>query len=172
MDFADEKLLRIAFHEAGHAWMMWKDGLGVRSVSMEPHTPIQGDNRGETLPDLAMEEGRKELSVKFARTALAGSAAEHYLLGRWDEESLLASAYDTGRAKGFMLMSGDDWGSEALDHYVQAMSNTVMEKITRPREWHTITGLAYELLAAGILTGEKVLVILSEGGSEPEAGSY
>jgi hypothetical protein len=163
MDFADEKFLRIAFHEAGHAWMMWKEGLGVRSVSMEPRTPIQGDNRGETLPDLAMEEGRKELSEKFARAALAGSTAEHYLLGRWDEESLLASAYDTGRAKSFMSMSGDDWGFKALEHHVQALSNTVMEKITRPREWHTITRLAYELLAIGTLIEEKVLVILSEG---------
>ena len=163
MDFSDEKLHRIAFHEAGHAWMMVKEGLGVISVSMEPLSPIKGDNRGETVPELAMEEGRKELSERFAKAALAGSAAEHHLLGRWDEESLQASAYDTGKAKGFVAISGDDWKPESLDHYVQRLSNAVMEEISRPRVWHTITGLAYELLASGTLTGEQVLEIVSDG---------
>lgn len=162
MDPSDEKKRRIAFHEAGHAWMMWKEGLGVRSVSMKPFSPIQGDNRGETVPDLAMEEDRKELSEKFAKTALAGSAAEHYLAGNWDEESLQASAYDTRSAKGFMTTSGDVWKPQALDHYVQALSNSVMEEISRPKVWHAITGLAYELLASGTLTEEQVLEIVSE----------
>jgi hypothetical protein len=163
MDFTDEKKRRTAFHEAGHAWMMVKEGLGVISVSMKPLSPIQGDNRGETLSELAMEEGRKELSEKYAKSALAGSAAEHFLLGNWDEESLQASAYDKGRAKDFMAMSGADWKPEALDHYVHALSNSVMEEISRPRVWHTITVLAYELAGAGTLSGEKVLEIVSDG---------
>ena len=162
MDFTDEKKRRIAFHEAGHAWMMVKEGLGVISVSMEPLSPIQSDNRGETLPELAMEDGRKELSERFAKAALAGSAAEHYLLGHWDEESLQASAYDTGKAKGFIARAGDDWKPEVLDHYVQTLSNAAMEEISRPRVWHTITVLAYELLASGTLTGEQVMEIVSE----------
>jgi len=162
-DTFDNTPLRVAFHEAGHAWMMVKEGLGVISVSMEPLSPIKGDNRGETLPELAMEDDRKEFSERFAKAALAGSAAEHYLLGHWDEESLQANAYDTGKAKGFMAMSGDDWKPEVLDHYVQTLSNSVMEEISRPRVWHTITGLAYELLASGTLTGEQVLEIVSDG---------
>ena len=45
LDNSDDKLRRTAFHEAGHAWMMWKEGLGVRSVSIEPHAPAPGDVR-------------------------------------------------------------------------------------------------------------------------------
>jgi hypothetical protein len=162
MDFTDEKIRRTAFHEAGHAWMMVKEELGAISVSMEPLSAIQGDNRGETLPKVAMVEGRKELSEKYAKAALAGSAAEHFLLGNWDEASLQASAYDKGRAKGFLAMSGADWKPEALDHYVHALSNSVLEEISRPRAWHTITALAYELSGAGTLTGDEVLEILWE----------
>jgi hypothetical protein len=163
MDLSDEKKRRIAFHEAGHAWMTWKEGLGVKSVSMEPHRSIQGDNRGETIPDLAIEQGRHELSQKFAKAALAGSAAEHFLLGKWDEDSLQASTYDTRKARGFLAMSGDNRDSESLDHDIQALSNSVMVAISRPREWHNITDLAYALLASGTLTGEQVMEILSEG---------
>ncbi len=162
MDFGDEQKRRVAFHEAGHAWMMLKEELGVISVSMEPGSLVQGDNRGETLPEVVMEEGRKELSEKFAKAALAGSAAEHFLLGNWDEASLQASAYDKGRAKSFLAMSGADWKPEALDHYVHALSNSVLEEISRPGAWHTITALAYELSGAGTLTGDEVLEILSE----------
>ena len=162
MDFTDEKKRRIAFHEAGHAWMMWKEGLGVKSVSMELRRPIHGDNRGETVPDIAMEEGRDELSRKFAKAALAGSAAEHFLLGKWDEESLQASSYDTKKAREFIVMSGDEGGSDSLDHDIHALLNSVTREISRPREWDTVTCLAYALLASGSLTGEQVLEILAD----------
>lgn len=160
MDFADEKFLRIAYHEAGHAWMMIEQGLGVVTVSMEPLSAVHGDNRGETVPGSAMEEGKRKLSEKFARAALAGSAVEHFFLGRWDEESLQSSAYDTGRAKSFMIMSGDDWKTQALDHYIQALSGKVLEEISRPRAWHAITGLAYELMQKGTMSGEEVKLFL------------
>jgi len=163
MDFADENKRRVAFHEAGHAWMMWKEGLEVARVSMEPLTSVRRDNRGETVSVQVMEENRKELSVKFAKAALAGSEAEHFLLGKWDEESLQARAFDMGRARSFMVMSGDDWKPEALDHFVQTMSNMVTEEISRPRVWDAITALAYELLVSGTLTGGRIREILSVG---------
>jgi hypothetical protein len=162
IELSAEKRRRVAFHEAGHAWMMWKEGLGVKSVSMEPHRSIQGDNRGETVPDLAIEEGHNELSQKFAKAALAGSAAEHFLQGKWDEDSLQASTYDTRKARGFLAMSKDNRDSESLDHDIQALSNSVMGEISRPREWHNVTDLAYALLASGTLTGEQVLEILAD----------
>jgi hypothetical protein len=162
MDLSDEKKRRIAFHEAGHAWMMWKEGLGVKSLSMEPHRPLHGDNRGETVPDLAIEEGHNELSQKFAKAALAGSAAEHFLLGKWDEESLQASSYDTKKARDIMVMSGDNRESGSLDQDIHALLNSVMGEISRPREWDTVTCLAYALLASGSLTGEQVMEILAD----------
>ncbi len=162
MDFSNEKKRRIAFHEAGHAWMMWKEGLGVKSVSMEPHRPIHGDNRGETVSVLAMEESRDELSRKFAKAALAGSAAEHFLLGKWDEESLQASSYDTKKAREFIVMSGSNRESGSLDQDIQALLNSVMGEISRPREWDTVTCLAYALLESGSLTEEQVLEILED----------
>ena len=163
MDFIDEKLRRIAFHEAGHAWVMLKEGLGVKSLSTRAPSPHGGDNRGETIPDLAMQEGRKDLAEKFARAALAGSAAEHYLMGKWDDESLQANAYDIGRAKGFITMSGEDWKPEALEYYIRVLSNSLLDEISRPRVWNTITGLAYELMKAGTLSGKEVEAILEEG---------
>jgi hypothetical protein len=162
MDMTDEKLRRIAFHEAGHAWMMVFEGLGVISMSLEIRGPVHGDNRGETVAEMQMAEGRRDLSDKFARAALAGSAAEHFLMGDWDEESLLADSYDTGRAKGFMAMTGDDWKSEALDHYIQALANSVLEEISTPRTWHTITRLAYILMERETLTGEEVAAFFEE----------
>ena len=162
IDLSDEKKRRIAFHEAGHAWMLEREGLVVRSVSINPPVSIQGDNRGETVPEKTMEEGRKEISDKFVRAALAGSAAEHYLLGSWDKDGLLASAYDTGRARSYLAMTGNDWKPEAMTHYVQALSISVMEEISQPKAWHAITSLAYELLESGTLTGEKVARILAD----------
>jgi len=163
LEESDDRLRRIAFHEAGHAWMMWKEGLGVRSVSIKPHGSIQGDNRGETVPDRAMEEGHNELSRKFARAALAGSAAEHFLLGKWDGESLQANAFDMAKAKEFLTQSGEDRDPGSLDQDIHALSNRVMGEISRPREWHAVTALAYALLASVTLTGEQVLEILSDG---------
>jgi len=162
MDMSDEKLRRIAFHEAGHAWMMVFEGLGVRSVSLEIRGPVHGDNRGETVPEVQMSEGRRDLSEKFARAALAGSAAEHFLMGGWDEESLLADSYDRGRAKGFMAVSGNDWKPEALDHYIQALANSVVEEISTPRTWHAITCLAFRLMAKGAITGVEIAAFIEE----------
>ena len=162
MHFSDEKLQRTAFHESGHAWMMVRENLGVRSASIRRTPGVRGDNRGLTVPRAVPEEGQQALSVKFARAALAGSAAENYLLGRWDEEGLQARSFDVGRAKGFMTASGNDWSPEALDHYVQSLSNTVLEEISRPRTWHLITMLACELLTMETLDGEQVTGILLE----------
>ena len=162
LDKSNDRLRRIAFHEAGHAWMMVREGLGVISTSIKPLGSIQGDNRGETIPEEQMKEGRKDLSEKFARAALAGSAAELYLLGKWDEESLQAGAYDTGKARSYLVMSGDDWRSDSLDYYVQTMSSFILDEISQPRTWNTITSLAYKLLESNILTGEQVISILSD----------
>ncbi len=38
-----------------------------------------------------------------------------------------------------------------------------MEEISRPKLWHNITSLAYELLVLGTLSGEQVLEIASDG---------
>ena len=162
MDFTDDQKRRIAFHEAGHAWMMVREGLGVRSISISPRESIPGDNRGETVPDQQMEESRRDLSEKFARAALAGSAAELYLMGRWDEESLQAGAFDAGKARSYLAMSGDDWRPDSLDYYVQTISSLIMDEISQPRIWNNITSLAYKLLEANILTGEEVSIILSD----------
>ena len=162
MDFADDKLRRIAFHEAGHAWMMVREGLGLRSVSINPGAFGTGDNRGETLPERSMEEGRRDLAEKFARASLAGSAAEHFLMGGWDEEGLQARAYDTGRAMSYIAMSGDDLRPEALEYYIQVLSNTVMEEMSHPKTWDAVTGLAYALLERESMVGDEVAGIIPE----------
>jgi len=53
-------------------------------------------------------------------------------------------------------MTGNDCEPEALNHYVQMLANSVMEEISRPKLWHNITSLAYELLVLGTLSGEQV----------------
>jgi len=58
-------------------------------------------------------------------------------------------------------MTGNDGEPEALNHYVQMLANSVMEEISRPKLWHNITSLAYELLVLGTLSGEQVLEIAS-----------
>ena len=169
MDFLNEKLRRIAFHEAGHAWMMEKVGIRVKHSSVKAFGTVTGDNRGETVPEKPIEKNRRDLSDKFARAALAGSATEHYLLGSWDDEGLTASAYDTGRAKSYLSMSGDDIKPEALGHYVMALANSVLEEISRPGTWHSITQLAYALMESGTLDGEKVREIV---GADPDIASF
>ena len=162
MNFTEEKMRRIAFHEAGHAWMMVVEGIGVKSVSLKNPESLQYDNRGDAVPENAIINGRRDICEKFAKAALAGSMAEHYMLGNWDEESLVAKAFDTGRARSCLSMSGDDWKADALDHYIHSLGNLVLDEISQPKAWHAITALAYELLASEMLTGQQVGEVLLE----------
>lgn len=156
----DEVRRRIAFHEAGHAWMMLREGLGVRSVTVAAGSAAPGDTRGLTVPDTPLEEGNPELSRRSARAALAGSLAEHYLLGQWDEETLQARAYDTGKAKSALTISGDEWMPDAMDYTIHSMSNAVLNELSRLKAWDEITVIAYALMENEILTGDDISILL------------
>ena len=162
MPLADDRLRRTAFHAAGHAWMLREEGVGVASLSLENPRPSSGDDRGLASAGTALPEGRPDLSLRHARAALAGSAAEHFLLGKWDEESLQARAYDAGKAKSCLVLSGQDWKPEALEFTVHFLTNRVLEVISHPRAWHGITALAYALLERRTMTGEEVERFLEE----------
>ncbi|UCG39244.1 MAG: hypothetical protein JSV00_03150 [bacterium] len=162
MAASDDRRRRVAFHEAGHAFMMVRRGLGILSATIETSHAAPGDTRGLTLPSTVLEENQPELSDRFAACALAGSAAEHYLMGSWDEEILQARAHDTGRAKSYLVMSGREYRPEALDFIIQSMANTVLDEIAAHRAWHAVTVLAYALLEKGTLTGKEVMDVLGE----------
>ena len=160
MEFAEEQLRRIAFHEAGHAWMMLRDRLGVRSATVDSSSCAPGDTRGMTISETVIEENNPELSKKFARVALAGSLAEHFLMGQWDEEILQARDYDGECARNALAMSGEEWSSEDMDYTIHSLSNTVMNEVSRLAAWDEITIIAYALMENETLTGAEVMELL------------
>ena len=156
----DQHLLRVAFHEAGHAWMMLREGLGVRSVTVAAGSAAPGDTRGMTVPDSPLEEGNPELSRKCARAALAGSLAEHFLMGQWDEEVLQARAYDTGKARSALTISGEEWMPDSMDYTIHSMSNAVLNEISQLKAWDEITVIAYALMERSTLSGEELAALI------------
>ena len=162
MKFIGEVRRRVAFHEAGHVWMFIHEGLGVRSVTVAPGSSASGDTRGMTVPQTELEEGRQEVSMSFARGALAGSLAEHYLMGQWDDEILQARAYDNGKAKSALTMSGEEWSNDSMDHTIHTMSNAVLNDISRLKAWDEITIIAYALMENEILTGDDISILLGD----------
>ena len=153
---------RIAFHEAGHAYMLWSEGLGISFLTLDPSRSEPGDTRGLTQPGANLQVGQPLLSEKFARSAIAGSAAEHFLTGSWDGQILEARAYDIGRAKSYLVLGGGDWRQDALDFKVQTILNNVLDEIARPRTWDVITALAFHLMGRGALMGEEASEVLGE----------
>jgi hypothetical protein len=162
MDFSDEVKRRVAFHEAGHLWMMMHEKLGVLSSTIDTGRSATGDTRGLTVAETPMEENMPELARRFARAALSGSLAEHFLIGQWDEEVLQARGFDNGMAASFLSMSGQEWSPEIMESTIHSLSNTVLNEISQLRAWHTITLIAYAFMEKGSLTGEDVAELLEE----------
>lgn len=142
--------------------MMWSEGLVIDSVTLKPSCSEPGDARGMTKAGKEPDGGQPALSRKYARCALAGSAAEHYLTGSWDEELLETRAYDIGRAKSYLVLGGGDWKPDALDYAIQTLANSVLDHIAQSATWHTITALAYTLMEKGEMTGKEVTAFLEE----------
>jgi hypothetical protein len=162
MEFVEEQLRRIAFHEAGHAWMMFKERLGIRSVTVDATSAAPGDTRGLAVSETVLEENNPELSRKFARTALSGSLAEHFLMGQWDVETLQARDYDGESARSALAMSGEEWSSEEMDLTVHSLSSTVLNEISRLAAWDEITIIAYALMENTQLSGPELMELLGE----------
>ena len=164
LSFSEEERRRIAFHEAGHAWMMLREKLGILSVTVDSSgsapgdTP--GDTRGLTVSRTGMEENNPELSRKFARVALAGSLAEHFLMGQWDDEVLQVRDYDGESARSALAMSGEEWSSEEMDLTIHSLSNAVLNEISRLKAWDEITIIAYALMEKETLTGPELVDLL------------
>lgn len=160
MNIFEEKDRRVAFHEAGHVWMMMHEKLGILSSTIDTERSAAGDTRGLTVAEATMEENMPELARKFARAAIAGSLAEHFLIGQWDEEILQARELDNQIAKSFLAMSGQEWSPEVMDFTVHSLSNAVLNEISQLKVWHAITLIAYAFMEKGTLTGEDVAVLL------------
>jgi len=162
MEFIDEVSRRVAFHEAGHAWMMVIEGLSVRSVTVDTGSSAQGDTRGLTISETPMDENNFELARRFARVALTGSLAEHYLMGQWDDEILQARAYDDEKARSALAMSGEELLPEEMDYTIHSISNEVLEQISQLKAWDKITIIAYALMENEILTGDDIFILLGD----------
>ena len=162
MEFIEEKKRRVAFHEAGHVWMMMHEGIGVLSSTVDTECSADGDTRGLTVPEATMEENMPELARGFARAALAGTFAEHFLMGQWDEEILQARGFDNGMAKSFLAMSGQEWPPEVMDFTIHSLSNAVLNEISQLKAWHASTLIAYALMEKGMLTEEEITALLEE----------
>ena len=179
-----EAMRRIAFHEAGHAVVASLDRPGcVRSVTVRP----SGNHAGHLTSDgfgPSMTQGEIRMSL---RLLLAGRAAEQVLLGEVSSgaggcaESDLALATTLAvSALGSMGM-GDDlaWSAcprpadigatlamrPAFARKVSALLAEVHGEVVAAvgRHRFAVKGVADRLLAVGMLTGEEVERVLTNG---------
>ncbi|UCF31643.1 MAG: hypothetical protein JSV26_04315 [bacterium] len=153
---------RIAFHEAGHAFMLRHLGLAVDWVSLTSPEENSGGRPGRTQPKNELPWRRPDLSEKYALFSLAGPAAEYHLVNQWDNEGLREAHRDETMARRFIQVGGRDMPDHKMDSYIKSLKDTAMDMVSRPANWNRITVLAYALMEVDRMSGTEVNEILDE----------
>lgn len=167
-----KELRQIAYHEAGHAVISWMEGTGLGHVTIKPAEDSRGRFTGEGLdcssdeeddgpvirdytrdPDevLAEDEWRK----KWTRVTMAGSVAEHLLLG-------LQRGPINGRKKGdgasIRQNFAASYSTQTNLAWVRWLYLTVRDDLRR--KWLVVEALAEELLKRETLSGDEMRKII------------
>ena len=141
----------LAFHEAAHAVALWKLGLGIRSITIDPNAGIAGHTIPARAYDLEAERAprvRRYIVEQNAMMLHAGNVAEQ-LLRPGTKESHSASDHD--RIHSEMCEVEDDGSIHiAWCNYLWQRTYTLL---AWPGQWKLIVALARALLTYRTLDG-------------------
>lgn len=159
-----EKLRRIAYHEAGHVVAAIVVGDHVESVQIDP-AALEGETCGKPNPHSTTWQGRLCLAdmelpdaEDRALFAFAGDAAEMHLIG--------------GRPVGEVFNNGPDYWTAMKacwkffpenpqrHHFLDEMEERAQTFVREPLRWLQITTIAEALLERHRLTSSEIDLLL------------
>jgi ATP-dependent Zn protease len=156
------ELKRTAYHEAGHAFVAWREGLPVKRVTIKPHDGLLGAVHhgsgfmAKQLDDIDMAEitpairGKLE---KHIRVLLAGWLAER----RYDRTANEQLAHtDFRNAIDYMMMMTNSQREMDLHFALLRHQTTTMLRIG----WPHVKALAAALLERETLRGKDIVAII------------
>jgi hypothetical protein len=150
---AQADLELIAFHEAGHAVVMWVLGLGIRVVSIVPAHGLSGyadPEREYIAPAGADLHTRRFIAEQGVIQLHAGDVAAR--LFRPGVE-LGQAAIDHRRIHGHLASVEDDAALQIT--WCNYLWQRAYALLAWPPKWHLVVGLARQLLAHGTLDGKE-----------------
>jgi len=145
-----------AFHEAGHAVALWRQGLEIKYVTI--NNPFIDDPKKKcwTQPQLEkLPPNEPDLADKLCIFINAGCDAEEIKLGEVPELRLMEHQE---RIQGYLELSGRNFTDEEERHHVRKLSEEAYNLISE--SWELVEIVANELLEKDTLTGEKADTLL------------
>ena len=181
-DWGVESLERTAFHEAGHAYMYWKNGQTPSYLTIVSRGNHGGYMQKDEDEARALSKTKKEL-LNDIRVALAGRASEMIHYGKEDGISTGISSdlrYATQVARYMLSYYGmnEDFGFAFIDDEMmktgemsmkihQEVSEILKEQMQLTldeinQDFHLVKRLANALIEKTSLTGEEIKGVLED----------
>jgi predicted DNA-binding protein (UPF0251 family) len=136
----------LAFHEAGHAVLLWSHDAPIQSVSIEPRSAVWVGEPAETGTQF-------RLPVTMQLQMLMAGEAATYVQGRWSS-SLEQSGDRVAAAALARQATGDDMRETAL--FVHAAWLQTCELLNNERTWRRVERVATALLTGRAIDGDDV----------------
>jgi ATP-dependent Zn protease len=151
-----------AYHEAGHAYIAWRSGARVRSITIDPDWDDGPERHGDTQiawPKKRLSE--RELQEKIILVALAGPVAEMLHTGDPYHPGMVAewsADWQTAWTAAESLFPGE----AARMEYLERTSIQLYHQLNQNRHWEAIAMLVDHLLAHETLDTEMIKEIADE----------
>jgi ATP-dependent Zn protease len=156
-----QRLREIAFHEAGHAVVMFWFELPVKYVSIRATKQWQGvcqwDDFSKLVTVRTRRTGTKNLVGQLLQVYLAGSCAEFYLTGS-DTFAGASKDLTLGLALVKKLVKSED----EIKRFVQQQMGKILRLMNRSDIWSAVCELAARLLVEHEIDGAKVAEIIDK----------
>jgi large subunit ribosomal protein L27 len=150
----------VAFHEAGHAVVLWKAGIRLIKVSIVPN--VRTGSRGCVTPDLSNFPSKltREQAETFFVGLIAGSAAV-WLKKRYDGVTdhnlvLIGSDLDYLRQNARHYFPSE----ASFQDYLTTLSNRAVQVIAAHSNWSAITSLVGKIKRFRELDGASASAII------------
>lgn len=173
MEFPNDSTL---YHEAGHAVIALQQGVGVKSITVQPtanylgltsHYPIGDWFR----PDVAWSPRVADRIDRHVRIALAGAAAERIwasdrddLPSHWEKAAEQSWQSDMDSAVDLAL-----YRTRAADEYLQWLQQEVQLLLSAETHWESVEAVAAALKIKPRLTAKDIKrIVLETQGRAPQ----
>ena len=158
----DDELEISAYHEAGHAWMAYRVGAQVRSVTVEPDWDDGPERHADTQvgwPADWLE--RPDLCERFIWVAIAGPVAEMIYRGDRFHPGLVPEwAQDWKQA--WWVASRLHPAEHPRLRYLEQITIELHALLSDDRNWSILAALVDNLLAQETLEAAEVEELLSQ----------